>query len=193
MIPLACPPDAMYPIQLAECGRGKRLLFAARPGTSGHARPSTTADTRPATGLLPGGGGAPARAVGTPQGGPREGSPPVSRLPPAYRAAPYYQPVPPPGPPDLSSGPDHRRRAVASQHHRRFPQVAEERAAWPGLVVDRFTQGGPDRAGPGSLSGTSVGRDGWGFAPSAGKDQPEAGASACFRNLLDARPVQGEQ
>jgi hypothetical protein len=120
MIPLACPPDAMHPIQLAECDRGKRLLFAARPGTSGHARPSTTADTRPATGLLPGGGGAPARAVGTPPGGPREGSPPVSRLPPAHRAALYYKPVPPPGPPDLSSGPDHRRRAVASQHHRRF-------------------------------------------------------------------------
>jgi hypothetical protein len=83
MIPLACPPNAMYPIQLAECGLGKTLLFAARPGTSGHARPSTTADTRPATGLLPGGGGAPARAVGTPQGGPREGTLlcPVSRPP----------------------------------------------------------------------------------------------------------------
>jgi hypothetical protein len=32
-----------------------------------------------------------------------------------------------------------------------------------------------------------------GFAPSAGKDHPEARSVSLFQDLLDARPVQGDQ
>jgi hypothetical protein len=63
-------------------------------------------------------------------------------------------------------------RASVRWWRRQAGSIAWRPRAWPGLVVGRFTQAEPCRAG-----GYLVrlwGGDGWGFAPSVGKDHPEA-------------------